>query len=99
MDGLHGPPCAQCRPPRCLSTRPVSLQAATIRLQRTRQGSPLLLSRLPQEVFVLVAGGDVKVLISITFSSFPTVNGRFPGVRTDATVPTLPVRRVYLSIS
>ena len=62
MDGLHGPSCARCRPPRCRSKYSLSLQAATPRLQHTRQGNAMLLSHLPQEAFVLVAGGGVKVI-------------------------------------
>ena len=62
MEGLYGPPCARCRPPRCTNTYPLSLQAATTRLQPTRQGNPMLLSRLPQKAFVLVAGVIVKVI-------------------------------------
>ena len=62
MDDLHGPPCAQCRLPRCPRTYPLSPQAATTRMQHTRQGDPMLLSRLPRKAFVLVAGIDVKVM-------------------------------------
>ena len=35
MEGLHRPPCARRRPPRCPSTYSLSLQAATTRLQPT----------------------------------------------------------------
>ena len=62
MDGIHGLACARCRPPHCSSTYPLNLQAATTRLQHTRQGNPMLLSRLPQKVFALVAGGDLNVI-------------------------------------